>query len=107
MYLHVIPAIWILLGSLTFGQVIVTSPSDQGPGTLREAIQLSESGQTIFFDSGLINQSLIISSAEIMIDKNLTLDGPGFDQGIKIESDGSSRHFNISKMMNRFYRGFV
>jgi predicted outer membrane repeat protein len=56
----------------------VTSTSDSGVGSLRQAIEEAKSGDTIQFSSSLANKTIALSS-EIEIDagKSLTIDGAG------------------------------
>jgi hypothetical protein len=55
--------------------LIVTSTADSGAGTLRQAILDANSDDTINFSTGITTISL--TSAELLIDKNLTITGPG------------------------------
>ena len=54
--------------------IIVTNNADNGVGSLRNAIYTAQSGDTIKFDSGLTNQTIILNS-QIGIRKSLTIDG--------------------------------
>src|SRR5207249_12321956 len=55
--------------------ITVTNPGDIGPGTLREAIAGAVPGDTINFAAGL--GTITLTSAELVIDKDLTISGPG------------------------------
>lgn len=56
--------------------LVVSSTSDSGPNTLREAIACATSGQTITFAPTLAGQTIILSSTlEIPVGKNLIIDG--------------------------------
>jgi hypothetical protein len=54
----------------------VTSAADNGPGTLRDTIAAANDGDTIQFavPSG---QTITLHSGELLIDKNITISGPG------------------------------
>ncbi|MEY2527898.1 MAG: hypothetical protein QOE73_2669 [Verrucomicrobiota bacterium] len=54
--------------------ITVTSGGDSGAGTLRQAIFDAASGDTIDFASGL---TITLTSAELLINKSLTISGPG------------------------------
>jgi hypothetical protein len=54
--------------------LVVTSTSDSGPGTLRQAIAEAGSGDTITFAPALSSQTITLSST-LVIDKDLTIDG--------------------------------
>ncbi len=55
--------------------ITVTSPADSGAGTLRQAILDANSDDTINFSAGITTINL--TSDELLIDKNLTITGPG------------------------------
>ncbi|MGH9966445.1 MAG: hypothetical protein ACREBG_01230 [Pyrinomonadaceae bacterium] len=54
----------------------VTSTADSGPGTLRQAILDAVSGDTITF-SLPANSTITLTSGQLLINKNLTINGPG------------------------------
>ncbi len=58
--------------------LVVTSTADSGPGTLRDAIASAASGDTITF-SLPANSTITLTSGELVINKNLTIQGPGAD----------------------------
>lgn len=74
----------------TASLIVVTSVNDQGPGSLREAINLAKNGSTITFSSNLIGQIVLLHNP-LEIDKGITLQGPGPDQRIVIESSALGR----------------
>src|SRR5437667_5295047 len=55
--------------------ITVTNPGDIGPGTLREVIAGALPGDTIYFATGL--GTITLTSGELVIDKDLTISGPG------------------------------
>src|SRR5438128_1083163 len=55
--------------------ITVTSDADSGPGTLRQAIFDASPNDTINFAAGLTTVNL--TNGELLIDKNLTISGPG------------------------------
>jgi len=71
--------------------ITVTNTSDSGAGSLRQAIVDAQPGDTIEFSvSGIIS----LTSGELAIDKDLTIDGPGAGS-LSISGNNSSRVFNI------------
>ena len=58
---------------------IVTTSADDGPGSLRRAIRDACVGATISFDMtpGHVVSPITLTSAELLISKNLTIQGPG------------------------------
>jgi len=74
---HSIPAIFALSTVLLAGPVraaTVTSTADDGPGSLREAIGIATPGDTIDF---AVSGAITLTTGELVIDKDLTLLGPG------------------------------
>jgi hypothetical protein len=67
--------------------LLITSPSDDGSGSLRAAIAAAASGDVIQFDPALRGQVILLAS-QINITKELTIDGPGAD---KITISGGNR----------------
>ena len=59
--------------------ISVTNTNDSGPGSLRQAIASAASGDTITF-SLPPNSSITLTSGELLVNKNLTINGPGANQ---------------------------
>ncbi|MBD2206128.1 type I secretion C-terminal target domain-containing protein [Calothrix sp. FACHB-1219] len=74
----------------------VTTASDSGVGSLRNAIASAKAGDTIKFSSNLANKVIKLTSGEISITKNLTIDGSGA-ANLKISGDGTKRVLNIDR----------
>jgi hypothetical protein len=74
----------------------VFNSNDSGAGTLRQAIFDASSGDTINFalDPGV--GGIVLYSDELLINKNLTIDGPGADKLTIVFSGGSRRIFHIA-----------
>jgi len=53
----------------------VTTAADSGAGSLRAAIARAQAGDTIRFSSALSNQTIRLSSGQLAVNKNLTIDG--------------------------------
>src|SRR5437667_11553041 len=60
--------------------LIVTTAADSGAGSLRAALAAVSDGDTIQFDPALNGQTISLTSAELTIDKNITINGPGLTQ---------------------------
>lgn len=75
----------------------VTTTNDSGAGSLRAAIAQAQSGDTIQFSSNLQNQTIALTSGELVIpnDKDLIIDGSGVS-GLSISGNGRSRIFNVT-----------
>ena len=57
--------------------ITVTSAGDSGPGTLRQAILSAAGGDTINFSLPLGTAAITLTSDELVITKNLAINGPG------------------------------
>ncbi|HET7050046.1 MAG TPA: choice-of-anchor Q domain-containing protein [Solirubrobacteraceae bacterium] len=55
----------------------VNSTADSGPGSLRDAIAASASGETINFDASLTGQTITLTTGALMVTHSLTISGPG------------------------------
>ncbi|HEY4423043.1 MAG TPA: tandem-95 repeat protein [Pyrinomonadaceae bacterium] len=78
------------------GSSLVTTTADSGAGSLRQTIANACDGATINFDSAGVfatPQTITLTSGEILVDKNLTING-GISQ-VTI-SGGTSRAFHIA-----------
>ena len=76
--------------------ITVTNTNDSGPGSLRQAILNASSGDTINFAPSVTTVTL--TSGELVIDKNLTITGPGANR-LTVQVDISvisARVFNIT-----------
>ena len=60
----------------------VINTNDSGAGSLRQAIIDAIPGDTIDFDTGIFatTQTITLTSGELVIDKDLTITGPGADR---------------------------
>ncbi|MBF0589699.1 MAG: DUF4347 domain-containing protein [Magnetococcales bacterium] len=77
--------------------ITVTSSSDSGSGTLRQAISDASSGDTITFSSSVTTVTL--SSGQLSIAKNLTIDGDlnnDSSPDVTVDANYTSRVFYIS-----------
>ncbi|MGB3513322.1 MAG: calcium-binding protein [Microcoleaceae cyanobacterium] len=67
----------------------------QGAGdSLREAIAFATAGDTITFDAGIAGGVLTLSNGELLVDKELIIDGDETSP-ISIDAAGASRVFNV------------
>ena len=57
--------------------ITVTNANDSGAGSLRSAIASAAAGDTIQFASSLANQTITLTSGQLLINKNLTIDAVG------------------------------
>jgi predicted outer membrane repeat protein len=66
-----------LEGRWTPSTLTATSVADSGKGSLRAEIAAAHSGDTIVFAPGLDGQTITLTSGELLINKSLTISGPG------------------------------
>jgi len=84
-----------LFGVIQTTPVTVLNTNDSGPGSLRDAIAIASSGDTIVFDRSLAGQTITLTSGELAISKNLDIEGLGADN-LTISGNNASRVFDIS-----------
>lgn len=84
-----------LVGVIQTTPVTVRNTNDSGPGSLRDAIAIASSGDTIVFDRSLAGQTITLTSGDLAISKNLDIEGPGAEK-LTISGNNSSRVFDIS-----------
>jgi hypothetical protein len=74
----VIGALLLSAADMSAASITVTNGNDTGSGSLRQAILDASSGDTINFAASVTTVNL--RSAELVVDKNLTIAGPGADR---------------------------
>ena len=74
----------------------VTNTNDSGPGSLRQALADANDGDTINFDPALNGRNISLTSAELVVDKNVTIHGPGRNLlGVFRSSNTGFRIFHV------------
>ncbi|MCD8489797.1 MAG: DUF4347 domain-containing protein [Desertifilum sp.] len=73
---------------------IVTTTADSGAGSLRNAIATANPGDTIIFSASLANQTITLTSGQLEINKNLTIDGSAAANLI-LSGNNTSRVINL------------
>ena len=68
----------------------VLNINDSGAGSLRADIAAAHSGDTIAFAPSLVGQTITLTSGELLVNKNLTITGPGAGK-LTVSGGGSSR----------------
>lgn len=84
----------------------VTSSADSGPGSLREAITLSDAGDSILFAPSTNGVPILLTSGELLVDEDLTIVGNDTMNTV-ISAGMLSRIFRISDAMNVELRGIT
>lgn len=75
--------------------LIVTSTADSGAGSLREALAIARDSDTIQFAAALNGQTIGLTTAELVIDKDITISGPGRDALAVSKASTSMPYFGI------------
>jgi hypothetical protein len=76
--------------------ITVTDTNDSGPGSLRQALADAHDGDLISFAPGLHGQTITLTTAELVIDKSITINGPGTNLlGVYRSSQTSFRIFHV------------
>jgi hypothetical protein len=78
--------------SVESATIIVTTNADTGLGSFRDAVMSAQSNDTIEFDAAINGSTILLTTGEILIDKNLTIDGNGAANTI---IDGGSQDFRM------------
>lgn len=74
---------------------IVINNADSGPGSLRQAIKDACDASTITF-SGAVTSPVTLTTAELLINKNLTINGPGANMlTIQRSTAGGTPNFRV------------
>jgi len=84
------------IGACELPYVSVTNTADSGPGSLRAAVANSASGGTIAFATNLSGQTITLTSGDLLLNQNLTIDASALSNGISINGNNASRVFEVS-----------
>src|SRR5262245_9205666 len=80
--------------SLRGATITVTTINDNGSGSLRQALADAVNGDTINFNSSLNGQTITLTSGELLLDKHITISGPGANR-LAVDANQASRVFRI------------
>ena len=75
--------------------ITVTNTNDSGPGSLRQALADANDGDTIAF---AVTGAIRLTSGELVIDKSITITGPGSDQ-LSVGLTIPQYHFRVFHVM--------
>jgi len=79
---------------------IITSPADSGLGSLRYAVDYTTNGSILTFDAALSGQTIMLTSGQLLVDKNLTIDASALPAGIALNGNYASRIFQVAAGAN-------
>ncbi len=77
----------------------VTNNADSGEGSLRAALESAQAGDIIQFDPSLANQTITLTSGELSITKDVTIDGAGAEN-LTISGNNTTRAFSVNSYVN-------
>ena len=76
--------------------ITVTTAADNGNGSLRSAIAIAKSGDTIQFNKDLAGKTIALTSGQLTLNKDLTIDGSDAS-GLTISGNKASRVFLLEQ----------
>ena len=85
---HRRPVLESLEGRVVLSTLTVLNNADSGPGSLRAEIAAASGGDTIAFSRKLESQTIILTTGELVVNKDLTIKGFN-DQGVTISGNGA------------------
>ena len=83
------------LPSLNGATITVVNTNDNGPGSLRQALADAVDGDTINFNSSLNGQTIILTSGELLVNRSVTINGPGAST-LTVDANHASRVLYIA-----------
>lgn len=70
--------------------------ADTVPGSLRQAIANAAAGDTVDFDAGLDGGTITLGGTQLLVDKDLIIDGSVLTGGVAVSGHNASRVFEIA-----------
>ncbi len=77
------------------GSPLVVNNADSGMGSLRYAITYCPVGSTITFTNTLSGSTIVLTSGELLLNQNITIDARSLTNGIAIDGNHVSRVFHV------------
>ena len=72
--------------------ITVTNTNDNGVGSFRQALAIANDNDTITF---AVNGSIFLTSGELLVDKSITVAGPGLEN-LAVDGNANSRVFHVA-----------
>ena len=76
--------------------IMVLNTNDSGSGSLRDAVVNAPNGAVISFAPALSGQTILLTSGQILLSNNVTIDGSALTNGIQINGNNSTRIFEVT-----------
>jgi hypothetical protein len=91
-----VPRLEALEDRTALSTLTVLNVSDHDPGSLRAVLAAASKGDQIVFDPALNGQTITLTSGELLLNKDLTISGPGAGL-LTISGNESSRVFEVAR----------
>ena len=91
-------ALFLVSATTDAATITVANTNDSGPGSLRQALADANDGDRVNFDASLKGQSIALTSGELVIDKSITITGPGSDQ-LTVRAVDFQHYFRLFHVM--------
>src|SRR4051794_38524258 len=88
-------ALCLIALSTQAAPITVTNTNDSGSGSLRQAVADAVDGDTINFSLSLNGQTIMLTSGELLVDKIVSISGPGANT-LAVDGNHTSRVFHIA-----------
>ena len=88
-------ALCLIALSTQAATITVTNTNDSGPGSLRQALADANNEDTINFDPSLNGQTITLTSGELVVNKIMSIYGPG-PNNLAIDANHTSRVFHVT-----------
>jgi hypothetical protein len=90
--LSLIVALWGVAITAHAATLTVTNTHDNGPGSLRQTLAEANDGDKIVFS---VSGAIDLTSGELLLDKSVTISGPGRDN-LAVDGNAMSRVFHVA-----------
>jgi predicted outer membrane repeat protein len=84
------------IGAVEVTSLIVSSPADSGQGTLRQIVADAAPGDIITFSDFMDGETILLTSGEITVNKDVTIDTSSLPSGITFDGNDNGRIFAFS-----------
>ena len=75
---------------------MVLNTNDSGPYSLRSVISNAAPGQTITFASNLSGATILLTSGELLLNQNVTIDASSLAGGVQINGNANDRVLEVT-----------
>jgi hypothetical protein len=97
-------ALCLIALSTQAATITVMNTNDSAADSLRQAIADAVNGDTINFDSSLNGQTITLTTGELLVDKNVIINGPG-PNNLTVDGNHASRVFHVSRWVTATITG--